>query len=283
MISQRAVDLIIGYEVTSRAHYERALRHPEWPGGASGITVAIGYDLGYASRDKLFADWAGRVPPMMIVVMQRCLSVRGEAAHKMLGSVRADIDIPWDDAVAVFLERDVPEWTARVCAAIPNADRLTPDCLGAIVSIAYNRGASFNASGDRYAEMRAIKQHIGAGELSKVPGDIRAMKRLWPDVAGLRIRRDAEADLFQSGLQSQSVPVVAPKPPLPPVDDMRSKVARLQQALYAAGFDPHGIDGRLGPNTVKAFQRSRGFTGADVDGIAGAKTSPLLEAALAEI
>lgn len=222
MISQRAVDLIVSCEVSSRATYERSYRHPEWPGGASGVTIGIGYDLGYASLSKLHADWDGKLPAAMIRVMERCLGVRGEAARQLLPSVRSQIDVPWDVAMAVFLERDVPEWTAAVERVIPGAVELSADSKGALVSEAYNRGASFNAAGDRYREMRDQKQHIVEQMLAKVPLDIRASKRLWPNVHGLQVRRDAEAALFEQGLRV--APALVPEkhvateipPPLPP-------------------------------------------------------------------
>jgi peptidoglycan hydrolase-like protein with peptidoglycan-binding domain len=50
------------------------------------------------------------------------------------------------------------------------------------------------------------------------------------------------------------------------------EVLRLQKALQAAGFSPHGLDGRFGPETqaaVLAFQRARGLV---VDGKAGPQT-----------
>lgn len=204
MISQRAIDLIVSCEVSSRATYEKYYRHPEWPGGASGVTIGIGYDLGYASLAKCHGDWQGRVSDDMLRVMDRCLGVHGEAAHKLLPLVRPAIEIPWNVAMAVFLERDVPQWTAAVEAAIPGADKLSPDCLGALVSLAYNRGASFNAADDRYSEMRAIKAHVVSGNLPAVADDIRAMKRLWPSVHGLQVRRDAEAALWEAGLKASA-------------------------------------------------------------------------------
>lgn len=201
-ISQSAFDLIVREEVSSKAYYERHYTHPEWPGGASGITIAIGYDLGYATRAKITADWQALVSPEMLKVMLLCAGITGVAAQQLLPSVKALINIPWDAAINVFANRDIPNWTASVLDKITRADRLTPTCLGVGVSIAYNRGASFDLSGDRYAEMRAIKQHVNANQLTLVAGDLRSMKRLWPTVKGLRDRRDREAALWEAGLST---------------------------------------------------------------------------------
>lgn len=213
MISQRAVNLIVECEVTSRSQYEKKYQHPEWPGGMSGVTIGIGYDLGYSDVVKLHNDFDGLLPAQMISVMERCLGVRGQAAAELLSSVRNLISVPWDAACQVFLHNDIPQWVKRVCTAIPGAGKLSPDCLGALVSLAYNRGASFNTSGARYTEMRNIKAHILAGSLRAVADDFRAMKRLWPGAneRGLPIRREAEAKIWELGLDkpADSAPLIA--------------------------------------------------------------------------
>lgn len=198
-IGQRAFDLIVAQEVTSQAYYIRHYTSPEWPGGASGVTVGIGYDLGMASRSKIQADWGPHVTPSMLSVMTRCAGVSGLAARDLLPQVKNTITIPWSSAISVFANRDMPQWTAAVCAMLPHTDTLEPDGLGVLVSIAYNRGCSFNNQGDRYTEMRAIKGHMN-GMLAAIPADIRSMERLWPTVKGLRDRRAAEAALFQTSL-----------------------------------------------------------------------------------
>lgn len=210
MISQRAVDLIVSCEVSSRAYYEKNYRHPEWPGGASGVTIGIGYDLGYSGHNKLRADWDGKLPDAMISIMERCLGVTGDAARQLLPSVRSKIDVPWDAAMQVFLENDVPDWTGKVIKSISRAATLSPDSLGALVSLAYNRGASFDMQGDRYREMRDIKTHTNTDRAGEVPDDYRSMKRLWPNMRGLRERRDAEAKLFADGLK-MAAPIEPPK------------------------------------------------------------------------
>jgi hypothetical protein len=43
-VSRTARDMIVTFDVTSRANYERNLIHPIWPGGRSGITITIGDD-----------------------------------------------------------------------------------------------------------------------------------------------------------------------------------------------------------------------------------------------
>jgi hypothetical protein len=77
---------------------------------------------------------------------------------------------------------------------------LPPDCLGALVSLTRDRGTAYQKAGDRFTEMRAIRDHMAAFRFSAVASEIRAMKRLWPDSPGLIERREREARLFEDGL-----------------------------------------------------------------------------------
>lgn len=201
-ISDAAFDLIITEEVTSRAHYEAALRRTEWPGKDSGVTVGVGYDLGQTDRGTIENDWRGRVADAMLAAMLSASGITGRPAAALAAQLKPSIDIPWEIALGVHQERVVPRWEAKVAAALPNTDRLSPDCFGALVSLTFNRGASFAKDGERYREMRAIKEHMTSGAFERIPDEFRSMKRLWvgQGVDGLLRRRDAEADLFTRGL-----------------------------------------------------------------------------------
>lgn len=206
-ISQASFDLIVASEVGSKATFKKKFRRPEWPQGRSGITVAIGYDLGYATPRKIRDDWSHLVPPAMLAAMVRCSGVTGADAEALLPAVHDLILIEWDQAIEVFEDTDIPEWTEKVCKTIPGAADLPPDCLGALVSLAYNRGIGcFTLDGDRYREGRAIRAHVVSGDLAKVPAEIRSMSRLWPgkNERGLPIRREKEALLWESGFLDPS-------------------------------------------------------------------------------
>lgn len=211
LISDAARDLIVAAEVSSKQAYEKRYRRPEWPGGMSGVTIGIGYDIGAGVKNaaQLRADWGGRIPGHMIEALIPCIGVTGERAHAMLSGVRGKVDVPWEAAIAVFDNVDVPRWYAICKRALPNFEELSPDCKGALLSLTYNRGASFQKAGERYQEMRSIRAHMMARDFISIPDEFRAMKRLWPAQRGLLIRRDDEARLFEKGLGQ---PAAAPKP-----------------------------------------------------------------------
>jgi uncharacterized protein (TIGR02594 family) len=196
-ISQKAIDLIVEAEVTSKAVYEKRYRHPIWPKGLSGVTVGIGYDVGHQSKAQVAQDWTGVIDDNMVELLQKACGVKGPAAGPLAKELAA-VDIPFDKAMQVFLKRDVPRWVGIVEKALSNIKdpHITPDRLGALVSLAYNRGPSFAKVGDRYREMNNIRRHMAGRQFALIPDEFRSMKRLWPDMAGLRRRRDAEAALF---------------------------------------------------------------------------------------
>jgi hypothetical protein len=200
--------LIVEFEIGSKAQYEKLYKRPEWPGTASGITVGIGYDLGYNSVDTILNDWANLLPPNQIKAMQRFSGITGSKAKDHLAAARATVgDISWEAAMAVFMKTSLPKFEAITLRACPGSDKLPAGCFGVLTSLSYNRGASYSKEGDRYREMRNIRSHIAHGDYDMVPHEIREMKRLWPNVAGLRRRRDREAALWEQSLKAAPVPL----------------------------------------------------------------------------
>lgn len=203
-ISQAAVDLIVHYEVTDRRTYELRHARPTWPGASSGVTIGIGYDLGYVTAVEATADWAC----LPVETLARLVSVVGAQRTAARGLVRglADVVVSWDDAMRVFTARTLPTHARRTLTAFPAAATLPPSCYGALVSLVYNRGPGM--AGDRRREMREARDHLAAGRLSEVAPALRKMSRVWAGTSiesGMRRRREAEADLFEQGIAAARV------------------------------------------------------------------------------
>jgi GH24 family phage-related lysozyme (muramidase) len=265
--------MIVGFEVGSKSQYERMYQHPEWPGGKSGVTVAIGYDLGYTTREHVQSDFGALVPGAVVIAMQNVVGLTGAAAHQALAGVKNKVVIPWDAAMKVF-EKDFTRYENEFVRACPRAVELNGDCFGAIASIVYNRGGGgFTSSGDRYSEMRLIRAAIASGDLKSIPGYIRKMKRLWPNVGGLLKRRDDEAKLFEAGLQkpsplpdflntSRGNPAPAEVNVQPTTTPYEVSVEMVQRHLVTMNYHEVGdIDGKFGGKTrgaITAFMADRG-------------------------
>ena len=204
-ISEQAIQAIIGYEVTDQPTYERIYTRPTWPGGNSGGTIGIGDDLGMMTAGELRTAYTA-LDTATLGRLATCCGLTGQHANAKLTELR-DITVPWPVAEAVFRDIDIPRYTARTIAAFPGCDQLGPDCLGALVSLVFNRGPGMtdppSLPGQR-REMRQIREAIANGQPALVPPLLRAMKRLWvgKNQDGLLARRDAEAAMFEHGLAS---------------------------------------------------------------------------------
>ncbi len=60
-VSRKGLKQLIKHEISSAAYYRKYLSHPIWPGGDSGITIGIGYDLGQNSEKLIRKDWTGKL------------------------------------------------------------------------------------------------------------------------------------------------------------------------------------------------------------------------------
>ncbi len=199
-IPARAVSFIGREEVGSRQLYDLTCSRPIWPGGASGVTIGVGYDLGYQSAFD--ADWSDVLTPAQMAPLRSWLGKKGEAA-KAGPAALPGIVIPWQAAWTVFIRRSIPAHVGQTRNAFQRSSELPPLCLGVLVSLVYNRGTSMIDSRDfpeNRREMRDIRDAVAAGRFHEVPMALRAMKRLWPDLKGLRDRREREALLFELGL-----------------------------------------------------------------------------------
>ena len=204
-ISQAAFDLIVQEETGGEAYYRKTEQSTDWPGGASGVTIGCGYDCGYSNPSQIELDWGDYLDPIMIRALKSVAGIHGSPARALAHELRTVIDVPWDVAIEVFRNRDVPKWESIVANSLVNTDLLSGDSFGALVSLAFNRGASFNNMGDRYVEMRNIAALMRTRQFAGIPEQIVQMKRLWPNVSDLRNRRDHEAALFQKGLDSAAL------------------------------------------------------------------------------
>jgi hypothetical protein len=185
--------LIYEFEVGGgRAYYERFLARPTVPPAASGVTVGIGFDCGYNSRAQILRAW-GRLPDVAPRLAEAAGLTR-ERARGILPGLR-DIQIAWGDAEAVFNETTLTDFLEIADVAFPGMRALVPDAQAVLVSLVFNRGGSM--LGDSRREMRAIRSLVPRADYRAMAREIRAMKRLWPDVPGLQRRREAEARMME--------------------------------------------------------------------------------------
>jgi GH24 family phage-related lysozyme (muramidase) len=167
----------------------------DWPGGESGVTIGIGYDLGYESGFR--NDWGSCLDAATRDALAAAVGLKGEEAKAKAPAFKS-IRIQSSDAQKIFVERSAPKYIKMTEGAFPGIDKLPADAQGALVSLVYNRGAAMQ--GDSRLEMRNIRDAVARGDLQTIADQLRAMKRLWAGkgMDGLLKRRDAEAALVES-------------------------------------------------------------------------------------
>jgi hypothetical protein len=197
LVSPAGVNLIVRWEVTSQARYERAYRWPIWPGGASGATWGIGYDGGHQTRQTIGDDW--QLHPH-VGRLQDTSGITGAAAKPVVASMR-DVLTDYDYAVDVFANASLPVYHRGARRALgPHFDDLPQRARDGLVSLGYNRGWSM--TGDRNREKRAIRDVcLPQLDVGCIAVQIRSMCRLWRGTnleRGLCDRRNDEARLVES-------------------------------------------------------------------------------------
>jgi GH24 family phage-related lysozyme (muramidase) len=200
MVSKKAIDLIIQHEVGGRAYYEKKLQAPIWAGGESGVTIGMGYDLGFNSEKQFMLDWSGVINLNFINALRPTIGIKGPQAKAMLKGEILNVRIPYNTAYEVFVKSSLPRYYAMTKKIYPNMDLLNDDTKGALVSVVYNRGNRLE--GDSRAEMRAIVDLIAKQDYEGIAEQIEKSKRLWEgkNLDGLVIRREAEADLVRDSM-----------------------------------------------------------------------------------
>ena len=198
-LTAAGVTFIAREEVSSPKVYRQRYAHPEWPTANSGITIGIGYDLKFADRAKLVADW-GDV--LSSAVIERLAAVSGTTGSAARRAQVGDIEVPLLIAVRVFLQRMMPEHIGNTRHVYPTLDTLPPARRTALISLVFNRGNDL--AGDRRREMQRIQELLAAGDLDAVAAQFESMTRLWDPATegGVIERRQHEAQLWRDGFEA---------------------------------------------------------------------------------
>lgn len=200
MLSKKSIDLIIHFEIGGRSYYEKALQKVTWPGGDSGATIGIGYDLGYNTEKQFLADWSPCLNLNFVNALKPLCGLKKDKAKSMIRGEVLNVRIPYNIAYDVFVKSTLPRFYKATLSIYPEMIHLNEDTQGALVSMVFNRGTSL--TGDRRREMKAIVNLVKQKDYEGIAEEIEKSKRLWEGVGldGLVIRREAEADLIRDSI-----------------------------------------------------------------------------------
>jgi hypothetical protein len=196
IVTYSSLDALIQAEVSSEKIYNQKYQSPIWAGGDSGVTIGIGYDCGYCSKQTFTKDWQNYLSEKAITALKASCGIKGIKCKSLLPSLQS-IKIPYNIAVQVLYATTIPACARDARKIYPGIEKLPPDIQGAILSLIYNRGPLINNS-DRRKEMKALAPLIAKGD--GIAKQLRSMKRLWDPrkQKGLIDRREYEAQLVEN-------------------------------------------------------------------------------------
>jgi len=203
--SRVGLSSLIRFEISTPAYYRRNLTSPVWPGGESGITIGIGYDLGYSSVAQIRRDWRGVIPDKKLNLILGVAGLKGKPARSALWRVRS-VSIALEQAQAVFYRSTLPVYAKRTRRVYAGIEKLPADAQSMLLSLVYNRGV--RTSGSRRREMKNIKRLVENGDLDGIAAEVRSMTRLWDEseLPGLHKRRKDEASMINKSMRSYDWP-----------------------------------------------------------------------------
>ena len=206
MLSKKSLNLILEFEVGGgENYYNKFLKNPAWPEGQSGVTIGVGYDLGYVNKTEFSEDWKD-LPKEVFDRLYKVVGIKGYNAKNLIRGLK-DIVIPWELSLQVFNNKTVTKFRNLTKDTFPNFDKMPEDAKGGLVSLVFNRGNALE--GDHRREMKLIRDGMRITNtfdqkaLTFIANQIRNMKRIWAGGSiekGMNRRRDAEAKLIEESL-----------------------------------------------------------------------------------
>lgn len=194
-----AVALVVRWEVGSKARYTKLYQGVICPGGGSGPTIGIGYDLGTQTAASIRAAW-GWHPQVDLLVTAS--GKTGPSACNEWRKSHLGIRVTYDDALRVFTEHDWPAYLRMAERAYRNGwASLSPKHQGGLGSNGYNRG--FSMVGSRNTEKRHTRDVcVPANDADCTAADLIASCRIWDNQPAIRkglcARRHDEAKFVRS-------------------------------------------------------------------------------------
>lgn len=215
-ISPNALKLIMDFEVGGgETYYNKKARFPIWPGGASGITIGIGVDLGHIKQSDFNTYIAPYYPETQIEKLIGCIGITGkigspemESKLRELVESLSDCELSFQHALEIHENFTIPLYYNRTRKTFSGLDSLPEDARGAIVSLVFNRGTRLD--GPKRTHMAKIGKLIELYSQKKDPNLLGQMAETFIEMAeiwkgeksyeGLKRRRIAEAKLISNSV-----------------------------------------------------------------------------------
>lgn len=169
---------------------EGHLGKPYWPGGASGVTLDPGVDLGHLTLARVEVLYKDILTKKELKLLSQVDGIKGEGAKAALRAVPGllDIRISRNQASKLFPIAAKPYWE-KISKRMKGLSRVdTPASVQTVLlSLAYNRGV-FNR------DLEPLKELIMEKSWQEVASRVAKMQQRH-ELKGIRIRRRQEGNL----------------------------------------------------------------------------------------
>jgi len=190
--------------------FERYEPRPYHPGDdSSGVTIAIGYDLGQQSKSQIQQDLAKFYTKDQIERLMIAQGKKGNNAHNLIQKL-SDITITKDNALKLATVLKT-RYANQVLSIYPETLTLHPHCQGVLLSLVFNRGPGLvdpkpPKKGLTRKHMRQVQDALKNKKPEEIPNILRDMSKLWNKTgpkgnSGVGKRRREEANIFEKGLK----------------------------------------------------------------------------------
>lgn len=197
--------------------FEGHVGKPYWPGGASGITLDAGFDLGYADESLFMALYAKH---MTHAERQACLDamgIRGKAAYEHLrtSEVLEDLRVAFETARRNFPHMAASYWSSLLTRFPSLIHDDVPDAVHSVMlSLAINRGPG-------NPEFRQLRSPLEAGRWHKIGVLVEQMQQDH-QLEGIQKRRREEGALIKESIREAKyealLKTLDTMQPLPPAE-----------------------------------------------------------------
>jgi hypothetical protein len=176
-VLQRSADFLVAAEDLPA--------HPYWPGGESGITIGVGWDLGQHCKSELFRAWAG-LDRATLRQLEEAIQKRGRAAALLVPQLKL-IDVPRSISRSVFRSSLEDSYYPMTLRLFPGVERLPTEVQVALLSVVFNRGVLLGRDPDwskakeldRRWEIRRLREDVRQRDFFAIYIRLGTMKRLW--------------------------------------------------------------------------------------------------------
>ena len=185
--------------------------HPYWPGGVSGVTLGVGWDIGYHDPAELRRIWAA-LGKDALERLDMAAGKKGEAAHAVIAQLKS-IDVPAEISKQVLSDSLNGYYYPFITGHFSGLASLPAEAQVVLISLVFNRGVSmghepdwrFSKEVDSRWEFRELRRDVQEADLFAIYTHLGTMKRLWEKSGGrgLRIRRRDEQALIRPYVDKQ--------------------------------------------------------------------------------